>query len=60
MQNDISGYSAAYILCQNGVLHRDNEERNVLHKIKRRKANWIGQVLRGNCLGKHVIEEKIE
>jgi uroporphyrinogen-III decarboxylase len=24
------------------VLHRVKEERNILHTIKRRKANWIG------------------
>jgi hypothetical protein len=27
--------------------------------IKRRKANWIGHILRRNCLLKHVIEETI-
>jgi hypothetical protein len=26
--------------------------------IKRRNANWIGNILRGNCLVKHVIEGK--
>jgi hypothetical protein len=38
------------------VLHRVKEERNILHTIKRRKANWIGHILRTNCLLKHVIE----
>jgi hypothetical protein len=42
------------------ILHRVKEERNILHKIKRRKANWIGHILRRNCLLKHVIEGKIE
>jgi hypothetical protein len=42
------------------VLHRVKEERNILHKIKRRKANWIGHILRRNCLLKHVIEGKLE
>jgi hypothetical protein len=28
--------------------------------IKRRKANWIGHILRRNCLLKHVIEGKLE
>jgi hypothetical protein len=42
------------------VLHRVNEERNIVHKIKRRKANWIGHILRRNCLLKHVIEGKLE
>jgi hypothetical protein len=42
------------------VLFRVKEERNILHTIKRRKANWIGHILRRNCLLKHVIEGKLE
>jgi hypothetical protein len=42
------------------VLHRVKEERNILHAIKRRKANWIGHILRRNCLIKHIIERKKE
>jgi hypothetical protein len=42
------------------VLHRVKEERNILHTIKSRKANWIGHILRRNCLLKHVIEGKLE
>jgi hypothetical protein len=42
------------------VLHRVKEERNILHTIKRRKANWIGHILRRNCLLRHIIERKIE
>jgi hypothetical protein len=42
------------------VLHRVKEERNILHTIKREKANWIGRILHRNCLLKHVIEGKIE
>jgi hypothetical protein len=42
------------------VLHRVKEERNILHTIKRRKANWIGHILRSNCLLKHVTEVKLE
>jgi hypothetical protein len=42
------------------VLHRVKEERNILHTIKRRDANWIGHILRRNCLLKHVIEGKLE
>ena len=30
------------------VLHREKEEGNVLHTVKRRKANWIGHILCGN------------
>jgi hypothetical protein len=42
------------------VLHRVKEERNIVHTIKRRKANWIGHILRRDCLLKHVIEGKLE
>jgi hypothetical protein len=41
------------------VLHRVKEERNILHRIRRRKANWIGYILRRNCLLSHIIEGKI-
>ena len=42
------------------VLHRVKEDRNMLPAIYRRKANWIGHILRLNCLLKHVIEGKKE
>ncbi|PNF29688.1 hypothetical protein B7P43_G13064 [Cryptotermes secundus] len=42
------------------VLIRVSEQRNVLHEIRKRKANWIGHVLRRNCLLKEAIEGKIE
>ena len=42
------------------VLQRVKEEMNILQTIKRKKANWIGYILRRNCLIKHVIEGKIE
>ena len=42
------------------LLHRDKEERNHLHKVKRRRAIQIGQALRRNCLLDHVIEESLE
>jgi hypothetical protein len=42
------------------VLHRVKEVRNIVHTIKRRKANWIGHILYRNCLLKHVIEGKLE
>ena len=45
---------------RNEVLHRVKEERNILHVIKRRKANWIGYILRTNCILKRVIEGKIK
>ena len=41
------------------MLHRVNEQGNILHEIKKRKANWIGHILRRNCL-LQVIEGKIK
>ena len=41
-----------------GVLLRVNEQRNILHEIRKGKANWIGHILRRNCLLQHVIEGK--
>ena len=42
------------------VLLRVKEQRNILHEIRKRKANWIGHILRGNCLLQRVIEGKIK
>ena len=42
------------------VLLRVNEQRNILHEIRKRKANWIGHILRRNCLLKQVIEGKMK
>ena len=42
------------------VLLRVNEQRNILHEIRKRKANWIGQILRRNFLLEQVTEEKIK
>jgi len=36
------------------------QKRNILHEIRKRKANWIGHILRRNCLLKQVIEGKIK
>jgi hypothetical protein len=40
-------------------LRRGKEERNALHTIKGRKANYIGHNLRRNCTLKHFIEGKV-
>ena len=32
------------------VRNEENEQRNILHEIRKRKANWIGHILRRNCL----------
>jgi hypothetical protein len=42
------------------VLLRVSEQRNILHEIRKRKTNWIGHILRSNCLLKEVIEGKIK
>jgi hypothetical protein len=38
------------------ALRRVKEERNILHVVKRRKANLIVHIFRGNCLLNHVFE----
>jgi hypothetical protein len=42
------------------VLLRVKEQRNILHEIRKRKAKWIGHILRRNCLLQWVIEGKIQ
>jgi hypothetical protein len=42
------------------TLLRVREQRNILHEIHERKANWIGHILRRNCLLQRVNEGKIQ
>jgi len=42
------------------ALLRVKEQRNILHEIRKRKTNWIGHILRRNCLLKRVTEGKIQ
>jgi hypothetical protein len=42
------------------VLLRVKEQRNILHEIRKQKANWIGHILRKYCLLQRVIEGKIK
>ena len=42
------------------MLLRVNEQRNIVYEIRKRKANWIGHILRRNCLLKQGIEGKIK
>jgi hypothetical protein len=39
-------------------LLRVKEQRNILHEICKRKAKWVGHILRRNCLLQRVIEGK--
>jgi ribosomal 50S subunit-associated protein YjgA (DUF615 family) len=42
------------------VLLRVKEQRNILHEGRKRKANWIGGIMRRKCRLQHVIEGKIK
>jgi len=42
------------------VLLRVKEQKNILHEIRKRKANWIGHSLHRNCLLQWVTEGKIQ
>jgi hypothetical protein len=42
------------------VLLRVKEQRTILLEISKQKANWIGYILRRNCLLRQVIEGKIK
>ena len=41
---------------RNKVLQRVKEKRNIVLTIKRRQDNWIGNILRRNCLQYSVTE----
>jgi hypothetical protein len=43
-----------------GILFRVKEQKNILHEVSKRKANWIGHISRRNCLLQQVIEGKIK
>jgi hypothetical protein len=55
-----------YQFSETNVMHfllnllRVKEQRNILHEISKRKANWIGHILRRNCLLWLVIEGKLK
>jgi hypothetical protein len=53
------GWSRTDHVKNEDVLHRVKEERKILCTIKRRMANWIGNILCRNRLLKHVIEGQI-
>jgi len=39
-------------------LYTVKENRNILYRVKGRKANWTCHILHRNCLLKHIIEGK--
>jgi hypothetical protein len=43
------------------ALQRVKEERNIIrvYTVNRRKGNWIGHILCGNCLLKYFIEGEV-
>jgi len=40
------------------VLLRLKEKRNILHEIRKRKANWFGHLLSRNCLLQRLLKER--
>jgi hypothetical protein len=42
------------------VMLRVKEQRNILLEIRKWKENWIGHILRRNCILQRVIEGKIQ
>jgi len=48
----------SYAILLEEVLLRVNEQRNILHEMRKRKANWIGHILRRNCLLQQIMKER--
>jgi hypothetical protein len=42
------------------VLLRVKEQRNILREISKRKAHWIGHILRRNCLLQRIVKGKMK
>jgi hypothetical protein len=42
------------------ILRTVKEQRDILHEICKRKANWIGHILHSNCLLRQATEGKIK
>jgi len=42
------------------VFFRVKEHRTILYEIRKRKANWIGHILRRNCVLERIIEGKVK
>jgi hypothetical protein len=58
-KNKVSHIKITFNVC-NCYSYIYHLHRNILHEIQKRKANWIGYILRRNCLLKQVIEGKIK
>jgi hypothetical protein len=41
--------SVGPIVCEMKYYVRVKEGRSIIHTVKRRKADWIGHISRGNC-----------
>jgi hypothetical protein len=52
--------SAFIRVIYSNILLKVKEQRNILHEICKRKANWIGHILGRNCLLQRVIEGNIQ
>ena len=40
------------------MLMRVKEQKNILHEVSKWKANWIGHILRRNCLLNGLLKER--
>ena len=58
--NDVKCDDSVYIVRNEEVLLRVMEQRDILHEISKRKCNWIGHILRRNCLLQRVVEGKVK
>jgi hypothetical protein len=52
--------SSTYHVRNEVVLLKVKEQRNILHEIRKWKANWIDHILCRNCLLQRVTEGKIK
>jgi hypothetical protein len=57
-EKDLEKYSL-YDRVRNELLRGVKHNRNILHTIKGRKANWVDHILCRYCLPQHVTEGKI-
>jgi hypothetical protein len=52
-------YTTSWISVRQMCFERSEGGEEYPTKIKRRKVNWIGHIVRRNCLPKHVIEGNV-